>query len=78
MYCFVETFAAKMPSFGSKEDSMLGIESPGVWMAYLLSVAGAVLCVGYGALNWNKGEEPVRKEDVDWAREEKEEVEDSL
>lgn len=57
---------------------MLGIESPGVWVAYLLSMGGAVLCVVYGIVNWNKGEEPMQKEDVDWAKEEKEEVEDAL
>ena len=39
---------------------------------------GAALCVGYGIANWNKGEEPVKKEDVDWAKEEKAEVEDAL
>lgn len=57
---------------------MLGIESPGVWVAYLLSIGGAVLCVVYGIIHWNKGEEPLQKEDVDWAKEEKEEVEEAL
>lgn len=57
---------------------VLGIENPAVWLAYLLSVASAVLCVGYGIVNWNKGEEPVKKEDVEWAKEEKTEVEESL
>jgi hypothetical protein len=47
-------------------------------LAYVLSVGGAVLCVGYGLAHWNKGEEPVKKEDVDWAKEEKAEVEDAL
>ncbi|NCA81715.1 MAG: hypothetical protein EOM72_03085 [Opitutae bacterium] len=58
--------------------TVLGIEDPGVWLAYLLSIAGAGLCVGYGIVNWNKGEEPVKKEDVDWAKEEKAKVEDAL
>ena len=58
--------------------TVLGIEDAGVWLAYVLSIAGAVLCVGYGLVNWNKGEEPVKKEDVDWAKEEKTEVEDAL
>ena len=61
-----------------EEATMLGIESPGVWLAYVLSIGGAVLCVAYGIVNWNKGEEPVKKEDVDWAKEEKAEVEDAL
>ena len=58
--------------------TVLGIENPGVWMAYVLTLASAALCVGYGIANWNKGEEPVKKEDVDWAKEEKAEVEDAL
>jgi len=57
---------------------VLGIESPAVWLAYVLSLASAVLCVVYGIVHWNKGEEPVKKEDVDWAKEEKTEVEDAL
>lgn len=57
---------------------VLGIESPSVWLAYVLSLASAAVCVGYGIVNWNKGEEPVQKEDVDWAKEEKSEVEETL
>lgn len=57
---------------------VLGIESPSVWLAVLLSLGSAALCVGYGIVNWNKGEEPVKKEDVDWAKEEKTEVEGTL
>ncbi len=58
--------------------TVLGIEDSGVWLAYVLSIASAALCVGYGIARWNKGEEPVKKEDVDWAKEEKAEVEDAL
>ncbi len=57
---------------------VLGIESPGVWLAYLLSLISAVACVVYGIVNWNKGEEPMKTEDVEWAKEEKSEVEDAL
>lgn len=57
---------------------VLGIESPSVWLAVLLSLGSAALCVAYGIVNWNKGEEPVKKEDVDWAKEEKTEVEGTL
>ena len=89
LYCFVETLPPKIalsnratggsPLPGSKEDDMvLGIQDSGVWLAYVLSLASAFLCVGYGIVNWNKGEEPVKKEDVDWAKEEKTEVEDAL
>ena len=57
---------------------VLGIESPSVWLAVVLSLGSAALCVGYGIVNWNKGEEPVKKEDVDWAKEEKTDVEGTL
>ena len=57
---------------------VLGIEDPGVWLAYVLSLVSAVACVVYGIVNWNKGDEPVKKEDMDWAKEEKEEIEDAL
>jgi hypothetical protein len=46
---------------------MLGIEDKFVWSAYLLCVLSTVLCVVYGAVNWNRGEEPVKGEDVQWA-----------
>jgi len=57
---------------------VLGIADPWVLLAYLLCILSALLCVVYGLINWNKGEEPVKQEDVDWAKEEKEEVEDAL
>lgn len=57
---------------------MLGLGDPWIVAAYVLCVASAVLCVGYGLRNWNKGEEPVQKEDVDWAKQEKAEVEPTV
>ena len=56
----------------------LGIPSTGAWLAYVLSIASTLLCVIYGLLNWNKGAEVVQKEDHDWAKEEKEEVDDTI
>jgi hypothetical protein len=32
----------------------------------------------YGALNWNRGDEPVRDEDLRWAKQEKDDVESAL
>lgn len=49
---------------------MLGL-SFGVGLAYVLCILSAALCVIWGAANWNKGDEPVRQEDVQWAREER-------
>ena len=50
---------------------VLGIDDPWVWLAYLLCLLSAVLCVTYGLLKWNSGEEEVRAEDVKWVAEEK-------
>ena len=56
---------------------MLGIEGTGVWLAYLLCILSTALCVAYGLINWNRGDEPVEQTDVQWAEEEKK-VEDEL
>ena len=56
---------------------MFGIEDPWVWSAYVLCLASAALCILYGMLNWNRGDETVDPEDVQWAEEEKK-VEDEL
>jgi hypothetical protein len=56
---------------------MLGIPDPGVWLAYLLCVLSVGLCVIYGWVNWNKGDEPVTPEDVKWVKDEKQ-VDDEL
>ncbi len=51
---------------------MFGIEDKYVSMVYLLCVASSLLCVVYGLINWNRGEEAAREEDIRWAKEEKE------
>ncbi len=51
---------------------MLGIDGTFVWLAYVLCLASAVLCVVYGWINWNKGDEPVRPDDLQWSAHEKE------
>lgn len=56
---------------------MLGIEDKGVLAAYLLCIGSTLLCVIYGLLNWNRGDEPVEPEDVQWVAEEKK-VEEKL
>jgi hypothetical protein len=57
---------------------ILGIQDPWVAVAYLLAFAGSLVCVVYGITHWNKGDEPVKPEDVQWAKEEKEEIEAAL
>ncbi len=51
---------------------MFGIPDPGIWLAYLLCVASALLCVIYGILNWNKGGDDVTEKDAQWEAKEEE------
>ncbi len=50
--------------------ALLGIDSVGVSTAYILCIASVILCVVYGAVNWNKGDEDVQPDDVKWVAEE--------
>ncbi|MFW6062185.1 MAG: symporter small accessory protein [Planctomycetota bacterium] len=50
--------------------ALLGIEDRWVWLAYLLCVISALLCVVYGLLTWNRGDEPVEQDDLQWMQEE--------
>jgi hypothetical protein len=45
----------------------------GIWLVYILCILAALLCVGYGIVNWNKGDETPDEvlEDKSWANEEK-------
>ena len=36
---------------------VLGIEDPWSWGVYILIILSALLCIIYGAVNWNKGED---------------------
>jgi hypothetical protein len=56
---------------------MLGIEDKWVALAYILCIASTLLCVVYGIVMWNRGDDEVKAEDVKWAQEEKK-VEDKL
>lgn len=46
---------------------MLGIDDPFVWSAYVLSAASALLCGIWGVVNWNRGDDSVAAEDIQWA-----------
>ena len=58
---------------------MLGIESPGVYWAYIGSIISAICCVIYGIINWNKGQidEEEQQKSKKWEEEEKS-INDSL
>jgi uncharacterized membrane protein YidH (DUF202 family) len=48
---------------------MFGINDPWIWGAYILCILSTILCVVYGILNWNKGEEKEEKqiqEEIEW------------
>ena len=49
---------------------MLGLTDGWVAAAYLLCLLSSLLCVIYGALNWNKGDETPTDEDRQWAEQE--------
>ena len=51
--------------------TVLGIEDPGIWSAYLLCILSALFCIIYGLINWNKGDEAIHPEDVKWVKDEK-------
>ena len=36
---------------------VLGIPDPWIWVAYILCFASAGLCVVWGIMNWNSGDE---------------------
>jgi hypothetical protein len=44
---------------------MLGFESIGVFLAYILSIGAAVVCVIYGAVNWNVPGDDVVNSEID-------------
>lgn len=37
--------------------SVLGIDDPQIWLAYVFCILSALGCMVYGALNWKVGEE---------------------
>ena len=44
---------------------MLGFEGAGVLLAYVLSIAAAIVCVVYGIKNWNIPSDDVVNKEVD-------------
>jgi hypothetical protein len=49
---------------------MLGFKDPLIAAAFILCILSALLCVVYGGLNWNKGDEPVTDDDKQWVKDE--------
>ena len=50
---------------------VLGIPDPWIWMAYLLCLAAALLCVVSGVVRGRQVEEPPSPVDAAWAEREK-------
>ena len=53
---------------------MLGIDDVFVSLAYLLCICSSILCITWGAWNWNSGEETTEPADVKWAAREEQNV----
>jgi hypothetical protein len=51
---------------------LLGLEGPGVFFAYVGSILATLLCVVYGALNWNPKEDEQKEIEEELAWEAKE------
>ncbi len=49
---------------------MLGFGDVWVFLAYFFSILAAVLCMVYGILNWNKGEEGEPRNVSQWRKDE--------
>ena len=47
---------------------ILGIPDPWISSAFILCLASTLLCIVYGAINWNKGDESETdlKKDKEW------------
>lgn len=54
---------------------MLGIDDAFVSLAYLLCILSGILCVAWGAWNWNRGDEKPEPADYQWAAREQERLE---
>lgn len=52
--------------------AFLGLSDPWIIAAYVGCLASAALCLVYGLLAWNKGAEPTRPADQQWAEHEDE------
>lgn len=48
---------------------ILGLH-PSIALVYLLCIAATILCVVYGAINWNKGERAPDEDDQKWVADE--------
>jgi len=55
---------------------VLGLTDPWIIAVYLLCILSTLLCVVYGAIMWNKGDEEVTNNDKQWAEKEEEIVDE--
>lgn len=52
---------------------MLGMGDFSIFAVYSLCILSAILCIAYGILNWNKGQDATKKElekEIEWEQEE--------
>lgn len=61
--------------------SVLGIDDPMIWGAYVLCILSTLLCIAYGILYWNKGNENEAAEiaeEIKWEKQERAMEEEEL
>jgi hypothetical protein len=68
--CHVESVGVWERDRQTEEVDMLGFEDPSIAAVYILCILSTLLCVVYGALNWNKGDDTVSDDDKKWVEEE--------
>ncbi len=54
---------------------MLGMGDFQIFLVFILCILSGLLCIGYGIMKWNKGEDPTSreiKEEVEWDKTEAE------
>jgi cellulose synthase/poly-beta-1,6-N-acetylglucosamine synthase-like glycosyltransferase len=60
-------------AFTGKEKEVhmyFGLSGFSIFLAYLLTILSAILCLVYGILHWNKGQHPHDiEEELDWQKE---------
>jgi hypothetical protein len=70
-WCPLNCFSAQVKGT-AMVGTILGLPDPWIALVYLLCIGSTLLCVVYSYLNWNKGDDAPKAEDVEWAKHEEE------
>jgi hypothetical protein len=78
MEAYLRAISAGLLFTGKGGWSMLGIPDFSIWLVYMLCIFSTLICVIYGLINWNEGNEDETAEIEEEIRWKKEEVKPSL